>query len=248
MAFAPYDSLLDVAQQLHSGNLSPVELTDAVLDRIEELDGRLHSYSLVTSDLARAQARKAEAEIASGHIRGPLHGVPIAVKDNCDVAGVPTTNGLAVNDAKVANADSTVVARLRHGGAVLLGKLQQTEGAFAQHRPDITPPLNPWSAKYWPGASSSGPGVAPAAGLCFGALGTDTGGSIRFPAAANNLAGLKPTWGRVSRHGVFENSASMDHVGPMTRTVADAAAILAVLAGPDPLDPTTSIHRVPDYL
>jgi amidase len=144
--------------------------------------------------------------------------------------------------------DATTVTRLREAGAVILGKLHQTEGAFADHHPKITPPRNPWGDALWSGASSSGSGVATAAGLCFGSLGTDTGGSIRFPSAANGITGLKPTWGRVSRYGAFELAASLDHIGPMTRSAADAGAMLAAIAGADPLDPTASQVEVPDYL
>jgi amidase len=143
--------------------------------------------------------------------------------------------------------DATVVRKLREAGAVLLGKLQLTEGAFADHHPSITPPRNPWHADHWSGASSSGSGVATAAGLCFGALGSDTGGSIRFPSAANGTTGLKPTWGRVSRHGCFELAASLDHIGPMCRSATDAAIMLGAIAGADADDPTSLLAPVPDY-
>ncbi len=144
--------------------------------------------------------------------------------------------------------DATVVARLKEAGAIILGKLQQTEGAYADHHPKIDPPKNPWNADLWSGASSSGSGVATAAGLCFGSLGTDTGGSIRFPSAANGITGLKPTWGRVSRYGAFELAATLDHIGPMARSAADCGAILAVIAGQDPKDTTSVPLPVPDYL
>jgi amidase len=144
--------------------------------------------------------------------------------------------------------DATVTEKLQQAGAICLGKLQTTEGAFADHHPRIAPPVNPWNATHWPGVSSSGSGVATAAGLCFGSLGSDTGGSIRFPTAANGLTGLKPTWGRVSRYGVFELAATLDHIGPMTRSAADAAAMLAAIAGPDPNDPTAAQVPVPNYL
>ena len=144
-----------------------------------------------------------------------LHGVPIAVKDLCYTKGVPTSAGMPLHRDFVPTYDATVVRRLRDAGAVLLGKLQLTEGAFADHHPASTPPVNPWHRDHWSGASSSGSGVATAAGLCFGSLGSDTGGSIRFPSAANGTTGLKPTWGRVSRHGCFELAASLDHIGPM---------------------------------
>src|SRR6185369_12517706 len=143
--------------------------------------------------------------------------------------------------------DATVVRRLRAAGAIILGKLQLTEGAYADHHPQIPAPVNPWSAAHWAGASSSGSGVATAAGLCYGSLGSDTGGSIRFPCAANGVTGLKPTWGRVSRHGVFELAATLDHIGPMTRSAYDAAIMLQAMAGPDEKDPTSSRRSVPDY-
>ena len=193
-------------------------------------------------------AKKADQEIAAGHIRGPLHGVPLAVKDLLKTAGTVTTHGMKIQQDYIPTEDATTVRRLREAGAVLLGKLQQTEGAFADHHPEIVPPVNPWGADIWPGASSSGSGVATAAGLCFGSLGTDTGGSIRFPSAANGVTGLKPTWGRVSRHGAFELAASLDHIGPMARSAADAGAILGAIAGADPLDPTAAHLPVPDYL
>jgi amidase len=145
-------------------------------------------------------------------------------------------------------ADATAVRRLRDAGAVLLGKLQLTEGAYSDHHPSVTPPKNPWNADYWPGISSSGPGAATAAGLCYGAIASDTGGSIRWPSAANGLTGLKPSWGRVSRYGVFELAATLDHVGPMTRSAADAGAMLRAVAGSDPNDPTAVLDPVPDSL
>src|SRR5690606_26166216 len=144
--------------------------------------------------------------------------------------------------------DATVVTKLRDAGAVILGKLQLTESAYADHHPDIVAPRNPWNAEHWPGVSSSGSGVATAAGLCYGSLGSDTGGSIRFPSAANGLTGLKPTWGRVSRYGAFELAATLDHIGPMARSAADCGAMLGAIAGADPKDPTAAPEPVPDYL
>jgi amidase len=183
-----------------------------------------------------------------GEIRGPLHGVPIAVKDLCWTQGVPTAAGMTIYKDNVPTEDATVVTKLNAAGAIILGKLQLTEGAYVDHHPAITPPRNPWNADYWSGASSSGSGVATAAGLCYGSLGSDTGGSIRFPSAANGITGLKPTWGRVSRYGVFELAATLDHIGPMTRSAADAGAMLRVIAGADPRDPTASQEPVPNYL
>jgi amidase len=243
-----YLELTELTRRMHAKQLSPVEATQAILSRIAALDGKLHSYALVMSETALAEARQAEAEIARGAIKGPLHGAPIAVKDLCWTKGVATAAGMTIyHDYKPAS-DATVVRRLRDAGAIILGKLQLTEGAYVDHHPKITPPVNPWGAEYWSGASSSGSGVATAAGLCYGSLGSDTGGSIRFPSAAQGLTGLKPTWGRVSRYGVFELAATLDHIGPMTRSAADAAAMLAALAGPDVNDPTALQAAVPDYM
>ena len=240
--------LVEVGRRIQVGQLSSVEVTQAVLDRIARLDGRLKSYATLTAELALAQAAQADAEIARGAIRGPLHGVPIAVKDLCHTKGIPTAAGMMIYKDYRPDRDATVVTRLQEAGAVLLGKLQMTEGAFGPHHPSIDPPVNPWSAAHWAGRSSSGPGVATAAGLCYGSLGSDTLGSIRFPSTMNGVTGLKPSWGRVSRAGVFALAQSLDHVGPMTRSAADAAAILAAIAGPDPDDPTTVHEPVPDYL
>jgi amidase len=243
-----YATLLEAAEAIRSRRISPVELTDALLDRIARLEPTLHSYATVTSGLASEQALRAEREIAAGKYRGPLHGIPVAVKDLCDTAGIVTAAGMPIRDGHVPDTDATVVARLADAGAILLGKLQLTEGAFADHHPTITPPRNPWHADYYAGASSSGSGVATAAGLCFGSLGTDTGGSIRFPCAATGVTGIKPTWGRVSRYGVFPLAPSLDHVGPMTRSAADAGAMLGAIAGVDPHDATTLAAPVPNYL
>ena len=243
-----YMELTELTRRMHAGEISPVEVTEAQLARIEALDGKLKSYARIMPEIARAQARQAEAEIRRGEIRGPLHGAPIALKDLCWTAGTATAAGMTIYRDHVPDEDGTVTRRLREAGSVLLGKLQLTEGAFADHHPDIPPPLNPWNPDHWSGASSSGSGVATAAGLCYGSLGSDTGGSIRFPSAANGVTGLKPTWGRVSRYGVFELAATLDHVGPMARSAADAAAMLGTIAGPDEKDPTASQHRVPNYL
>ena len=240
--------LIELGRRLHAKEISPVEATRAQLERIAALDRRLCSYALVTADLALEQARTAEAEILKGNVRGPLHGVPIAVKDLCWTKGIPTAAGMRIYRDFRPKEDATVVRRLRDAGAVLLGKLQLTEGAYADHHPKITPPVNPWNADHWSGASSSGSGVATAAGLCYGSLGSDTGGSIRFPSAANGVTGLKPTWGRVSRYGVFELAATLDHIGPMARSAADCAAMLGAIAGADDHDPTASQELVPNYL
>lgn len=244
----PFTGIVELADAYRRRAVSPVEVTRAMLDRIDRLNPVLRAWLTVTDDLALAQARQAEAEFARGEFRGPMHGVPIGLKDLCKTKGVRTTWGTRVLGDHVPKADATVVRRLAEAGAVTLGKLHMTEGAYSQHHPDYPAPLNPWDPAHWPGNSSSGSGVAVAAGLCFGAIGTDTGGSIRFPSGANGITGLKPTWGRVSRHGVLPLADSLDHVGPMTRSAADAAAMLAAMAGADPLDPTSLDAPVPDYV
>jgi amidase len=242
-----YLSLDEVARRLKARKLSSVEATGALLDRIARVDPGLGSFAVVTRERALADAARLDAETAAGRSRGPLHGVPIAVKDLCNTEGVPTAAGMAIHRQNVPTRDATVVARLKQAGAVILGKLQMTEGAYGVHHPSVSPPVNPWNADYWPGVSSSGSGVATAAGLCFASLGSDTGGSIRFPSTMNGLSGLKPTWGRVSRAGVFPLAESLDHVGPMCRSALDAAIVLGVIAGPDPDDPTAAPQPVPDY-
>jgi amidase len=229
------------------GELTSVEATRALLDRIDDLDGRLHAYAQRFSDEALATAARADERLRAGDDSGPLHGVPVAVKDLCQVRGHAAAAGTAVLRDRIADADAAVVERLRRAGAVILGTLAMTEGAYTSHHPSVTPPVNPWNAERWTGISSSGSGVAVAAGLCVGALGTDTGGSIRYPSAANALVGIKPTYGRVPRHGVFPLSATLDHVGPMCRSVRDAAVMLHTIAGPDPRDPTSALLATPDY-
>lgn len=242
-----YLSLDEVARRLKARRLSSVEATQAMLDRIGKLDPELKSYATVTPGRALADAERLDAETADGKSRGPLHGVPIAVKDLCDTEGVPTAAGMAIRRTHVPTKDATVVTRLKQAGAVILGKLQMTEGAYGLHHPSVDPPVNPFNGGYWTGVSSSGSGVATAAGLCFASLGSDTGGSIRFPSSMNGLSGLKPTWGRVSRAGVFPLAESLDHVGPMCRSALDAAIVLGVIAGADPDDPTAAPEPVPDY-
>ena len=244
-----YFDLTEMAAALRSRELSPVAVAESMLARIAALEPTLASYVTVMAESALSEARAAEKDLAAGRYRGALHGVPLAVKDLCDMTGVKTSAGMPLVRAKVAPAtrDATVVARLRAAGAVILGKLQLTEGAVAHHHPAIKIPLNPHQANYWSGASSSGTGVAVAAGLCFGGLGSDTGGSIRFPSFANGITGLKPSWGRVSRAGVFALSWSLDHIGPLARSAADCAALLNVIAGADADDPTALRAPVPDY-
>jgi amidase len=243
-----YWTLTELSDALRRREVSSVEVTSALLRRIAALDSQYCSYATVMADAALAQARAADEDIGKGQWRGPLHGVPIAVKDLCFTRNAPTAAGTAILKDWVPDYDATVITRLNEAGAVTLGKLQLTEGATGSHHPSIAPPRNPWNHGHWTGVSSSGSGVATAAGLCFGSLGSDTGGSIRFPSSCCNLTGIKPTWGRVSRHGIFTLSDSQDHIGPMARSAADAAAILGVIAGDDPDDPTTLPAPVPDYL
>lgn len=223
-------------------------VTEALLSRIRRLDGELRAYARVLDEGALRQAEIADREIEAGIHRGPLHGVPIAVKDLCWIRGVATAAGTVVHKDYVPARDATVVRKLIDAGAVLIGKTQLTEGAYSDYHPSIPPVQNPWNGDYWAGISSSGSAVATAAGLCFGAIASDTGGSIRWPSAANGVSGLKPTWARVSRYGSFDLAPSLDHIGPIARNVFDVAAILNVIAGHDLDDPTTSVRPVPDYL
>ncbi len=242
-----YLSLNEVARQIRGRKLSSLEATRAMLDRIARIDPDLKSYATATPERALSDAKRLDDEAQIGRFRGALHGVPIAVKDLCNTAGVATAAGMAIHRGNVPAKDATVVARLKGAGAVILGKLQMTEGAFGAHHPSIPPPKNPWNAAYWSGASSSGSGAATAAGLCFGSLGSDTGGSIRFPSTQNGVTGLKPTWGRVSRAGVFALADSLDHIGPMARSALDCALLLGAIAGADADDPTAAPLAVPDY-
>ena len=244
-----YLTIREAGELMRRQELSPVELTRAFLDRIEAIDGRLHAYITLLKDESMATARSAEAEILRGNYRGPLHGIPIALKDLYDTAGIRTTAGSKVDKDRVPTVDATTTARLKAAGCVLLGKLGMHE--FALGGPDpttgFTPPRNPWNLDYIPGGSSSGSGAAVASGLCMGALGSCTGGSIRGPASLCGIVGLKATYGRVSRFGVVTLSWSQDHCGPMTWTVEDTAYMLQAIAGHDPGDPTSSTAPVPDY-
>ncbi|HSB41121.1 MAG TPA: amidase [Methylomirabilota bacterium] len=239
-----------LAAAIRAGKVSPVEATQECLARIERLDGRLRAF--ITLDRARAleSAHRLEADQARGVWRGPLHGVPLAFKDLCFIRGLPTSCGTRTAEYFLAEQDCTVVARLAAAGAVTLGKLNMTELAMGPFGDNAHHghAQNPWRLGHCAGGSSSGSAVAVAAGLALGAVGTDTGGSIRLPAAACGIVGLKPTYGRVSRAGAMPLSWSNDHVGPMARTVRDCARLLAVMAGPDPLDATASRAPVPDYL
>lgn len=243
-----FATIEDLAPLVAAGDLSPVELTRAQLDRISAIDGAWRSYATVMADSALEAADRAGREIASGRYLGPLHGIPVAVKDLCYTRGTRTMGGTKVLEDLVPGYDSTVVARFNAAGAILLGKLNLTEGAMGGYNRARQIPLNPWAPDRWTGASSSGSGVATAAGLCYASLGSDTGGSIRSPSAACGITGLKPTWGRVSRYGVLDLAQSLDHVGPMTRSTWDCAAVLEAIAGDDPNDPTTLAEPAPAIL
>ena len=227
------------ARAFAARTLSPVELVQALLTRAEALNPRIHAYIHLDATAALAAARTAEAELRAGQIRGPLHGVPVGIKDIIDVAGLPTTCHSRVLLDNVAAGDAAVVARLRQAGAIIIGKLSTHEFAIGGPSFDLPfpPARNPWNPAHHPGGSSSGAGAGLAAGLFPLALGTDTGGSIRNPASACGIVGLKPTYGLASRRGVFPLSFTCDHVGPMSRTVADAALLLDCIAAHDKLDP-----------
>ncbi|MEV2251607.1 amidase [Streptomyces sp. NPDC050147] len=227
-------TLADAARAIAAGELSPVELTDSVLDRVAAVEPRLQAYVTVAADSARNAAARAEREIAQGRSRGPLHGIPMGLKDLIDAEGMPTTASSRVRTDHVAERDSAVAARLSEAGAVLLGKTHTHEFAYGLTTPQTR---NAWDHSRVAGGSSGGSAVAVAAGEATFALGTDTGGSIRVPAALNGVVGLKPTYDLISRRGVTSLSWSLDHVGPLTRTVRDAELVLAALVGQDRRDP-----------
>ncbi|MEW2290799.1 amidase [Streptomyces sp. NPDC047841] len=241
----PYElSLTEAADAIRVRQLSPVELADSVLERIAQAEPHLHAYVTVTAERARGAAREGEHDIAAGRYRGPLHGIPMGVKDLIDVAGVATTAGSRVRADHRAQTDSTVAARLTRAGAVLLGKTHTHEFAYGLITPQTR---NAWDTGRVAGGSSGGSAVAVAAGMATFALGTDTGGSIRVPSALNGVVGLKATYGLLPRHGVASLSWSLDHVGPITRTVEDAALVLTALTGHDPLDPASLTASAIDY-
>ena len=242
----PLKTAAELLALLARRQVGALELTQAFLARIEGVDARLNSYITVTADAAVRTARRLDRQRGR---RGPLHGLPVAVKDLCATKGIRTTAGSKILADWVPNYDATVVERWHAAGAVLLGKLNLHEFAYGvtTNNPHYGPTHNPWDAERVPGGSSGGSGAAVAAALCAGAIGTDTGGSIRIPAAACGVVGLKPTYGRVSRHGVVPLSWSLDHVGPLARSVEDAALLLGPIAGRDERDPTTSTRRVENY-
>ena len=242
--------LRGVSEALGRRELTSVQATEAYLARIQQHDGVLQSYITVMADQALARAKAADTENERGRRRGPLHGVPIAVKDLIAVAGVRMTSGSRLFSDHVPTRDAFVTRRLHDAGAVILGKLAMHEWAFGRPATDGPFPTgrNPWDVRRAPAGSSSGSAVAAAAGLCAGALGSDTGGSVRGPASMTGLVGHKPTYGLVSRSGVLAMCWSLDHVGPMTRSVWDSAAMLQAIAGADPDDTSTRAARTQDYL
>ena len=249
MTLPYYLSIADAAERIRSGELTARALTEAYLARIEATNDKLYAYITVTGDAALAEARLADADAAAGRWRGPLHGIPLALKDVIATEGVRTTCHSRLLIDNIPAEDAICVAKLKSAGAILLGKLATHEFAFGgpSHDLPFPPARNPWNLDHIPGGSSSGPGVAVAAGLCAGALGTDTSGSIRMPASMCGIVGMKPTYGRVSRRGGYPLSFSMDHVGPMTRTVEDSAILLQVIAGYDPGDPGSVDVPAPDF-
>jgi aspartyl-tRNA(Asn)/glutamyl-tRNA(Gln) amidotransferase subunit A len=243
-------SILEISARLRKREVSPVELTTLCLAEIEKLNPTLNAFITVTAESALARARDVEAEILKGRWRGPLHGVPLALKDLIDVAGIPTTAASALFKDRIATEDAEVVRRLKNAGATLLGKQNLHECAYGgssmiSYFGEVH---NPWDPARMTGGSSGGSAAAVSAGLCYGAIGTDTAGSIREPAALCGIVGLKPSYGRVSARGIIPLSPSLDHIGPIARTVADAAAMLQVVAGFDAKDATSANMPVPDYL
>jgi aspartyl-tRNA(Asn)/glutamyl-tRNA(Gln) amidotransferase subunit A len=249
-----FDELLalDVAalgEKIRSRQMSPVELTEAYLDRIEETDAQLHAYITVTAERARAAAKAADKEIAAGGWRGPFHGIPVALKDLCYTQGIRTTGGSKIFAEFVSEFDCTIWTRLEQAGTVLLGKLNLHEfaGGATTTNPHFGTCRNPYNLERVPGGSSGGSAAAIVARSAAATIGSDTGGSIRIPAAFCGCVGMKQTWSRVSRYGVMPLADSLDHAGPITRSVRDAALMLQVIAGHDPNDPTSSRESVPDF-
>ena len=241
-------SATELGSAIEAKQISPVEAVEAYLERIERIDPKVNSYITVCADQARQEALQAEAEIRRGEYRGPLHGIPIGLKDQIHTKGVRTTDASKIRSDFVPNEDATVVANLKKAGAIVLGKLNMSE--FAHGEPQSSafgPARNPWDLDRSPGVSSTGSGAATAARLCATSLGEDTGGSIRGPAANCGLVGLRPTWGRVSRYGVDGAGWSFDTIGPISRTVEDCAITIGGIAGYDPKDPYTRQVPVPDY-
>src|SRR5207248_485865 len=244
-----YLTIAEAAKLIQQRELSPVELVDSRLARIEKFDGRLHSFIRLLGDSARAEARAAESEIAAGKYRGPLHGIPLGLKDIYETGGVPTTGHSKVMQDHVPKSDAFSVKKLRDAGAVVMGKLATHEFALGGPSFDLPwpPARNPWDTGRFTGGSSSGTGAAVAAGLVLGGTGSDTGGSIRGPAAYCRLAGINPTYGLISRMGILPLAFSLDHAGPLAWNAEDCAILLQAMAGHDPADPGSADHPIPDY-
>jgi aspartyl-tRNA(Asn)/glutamyl-tRNA(Gln) amidotransferase subunit A len=242
-------TLHEVSERIRSKDVSPVEATEAALERIARLNPKLNSFITVMAEQAIEDARAAGGEIAAGRYRGPLHGVPVAVKDLCETKGVRTTAASTILADWVPDRDATVVRKLRDAGAVIVGKTNLHAWAFGATgvSSHIGAARNPWDTERITGGSSSGSANAVATGMCYAAIGSDTGGSIRMPASLCGIVGLKPTYGRVSLHGVLPLSWTLDHLGPMTRTVRDTAIVLSAIAGQDPDDPSTALQPVEDW-
>jgi len=242
-------TLTEAARLVRGRAVSPVELVDASLARIDATDARLHALIRVFAEQARAVAKAMEIMARAGHVLGPLHGVPIALKDNIAVQGFPTTAGSRILADALSEQDATVAARLRQAGAIFIGKLNMHEFAWGgtSANPHYGTVANPWNTTRFAGGSSGGSGAAVAARMCYGALGTDTGGSIRLPAAINGVCGIRPTYGRVSNHGIIPLAWSMDTAGPLARTAADCAVMFNVMAGHDRRDASTDACALDDY-
>jgi aspartyl-tRNA(Asn)/glutamyl-tRNA(Gln) amidotransferase subunit A len=241
--------LAELSSWIHAGRITPLEVVEACLARIARYDGAVRSFVTIDADSARRSARIAGEELAAGHDRGAFHGIPFALKDNIDTAGLRTTSHSRQDIDVVPDSDAYVVTRLREAGGILLGKLATFEFAIGGPAWDLPwpPALNPWNTDFLPGGSSSGAGAAVAARFVPAAIGTDTGGSVRWPAAVCGIVGMKPTYGLISRRGVAPNTFSLDHCGPMTRTVRDNALMLQASAGFDPRDPGSANRKLPDY-
>src|SRR5213596_2971675 len=242
-------TIIEAAARLEERRLSPVELTEALLQRIASVDKQIRAYITVCDEQAREVARAAERMIQAGYYLGPLHGIPIAIKDNIYTRGVRTTAGSKILADFIPAEDATVTARLKRAGAVIIGKTNLHEFAWGgtTDNPHYGTCRNPWDDERFPAGSSGGSGAAVAARTCYGALGTDTGGSIRLPSAVNGIVGIRPTIGRVSNHGVIPLAWSMDTVGPMARSVEDCALMFNVIAGHDPKDDASALEPVADY-
>ena len=240
-------SLWSAARAIRSRRASSAEVVESCLGRIRRDEPKLNAFITLLTDEAKVEAKKADQRLSRGKVDGPLHGIPISLKDLYDVAGVKTTGGTRFFAERVATADSAVAERLRSAGAIIVGKANMTEFALGGIRPEYGPALNPWDHDRTPGGSSSGSGVGVAAGMIYASIGSDTGGSIRVPASFCGVVGLKPTYGRVSRRGMMPLAWSLDHAGPLTRTVRDAGLVLRAIAGHDPSDTTSSSARVPSF-